>query len=142
MAESAPGIKSVGHGLISWGVPVIAGVGGFFSGDVANVYGLVDEWTNGMLTPGGPSLPLNDRIDYNAAVAAGVYGVIAMVIGMVKSAIPAAPGMLGTIVNVVFRSAVFYSGGVALRLVARAIAPKKVTATGFLTVNVPGLTTK
>lgn len=123
---TVPTAQGFGSKFLHWGVPILAGVGGFFLGDIWGVSALLDPWIGPILDAG--NIPFESRLDYRALAAAGVYGISAGVIGALTHRF--LPG--GSFMRAIGKTVAFYLGGTTVRLVLSGIAPKAIGTGGSI----------
>ncbi len=112
-----PTAKGFGSKFLHWGVPILAGVGGFFIGDIWGVQGLLEPWIGPVLDAG--NIPFETRLNYRALAGAGIYGIGAGVAaGIMFKVFPH-----GTLMRAASKTVLFYLGGTAARLLLAGFAP-------------------
>lgn len=131
MAEVAgvtvPTAKGFGSQFLHWGVPILAGVGGFFMGDIWGAAAVLEPWIGPVIDAG--NIPFENRLNYRAFAAAGIYGVAAAIIYvLVHRFLPS-----GGLVAVAGKTVSFYLGGTTARLIMAGLLPASISVGGNIT---------
>ncbi len=115
-----PTAKGLGSQFLHWGVPLLAGVGGFFMGDVWGVRGFLEPWIGPVLE--SAAIPFESRLDYRAFAAAAVYGVAAAIVAAIFYKYMPKAGLM----RVIAKTVGFYLGGTTARMVLSGLAPNQI----------------